>query len=543
VIAGRWRRAGLRQRVRLAFLGVALVGALGLVFVAVTFADLIDARVRLADRLDPAGFQARRWVSAVVDQDSGVRGYALTGDETFLEPYRTGEREAASAERSVRRLLADEPALLSSVEDFTADTASWRADSAEPLIAQTAAQGAEAAAEDDLRRSKTSFDELRTTYDRFQRRLDEARQQARHRLDRHTTDLARATVAVVLLATAGLVATWVGLNRSVLAPIASLGRDARKVASGELRHEVAAAGPPDLQHLAGDMEAMRRRIVEELALVEEARRQLEEQAADLTRSNRELEQFAYVASHDLQEPLRKVTGFCQLLQRRYGGQLDERADEYIAFAVDGAKRMQTLINDLLAFSRVGRTTETFQQVDLAVVASAARHTLDDVVTEAGATVEIGPLPSVEGDPSLLELLFQNLIGNAIKFRGAEPPVVTISSRPNPEGDGYELSCTDNGIGIEPAYAERVFVIFQRLHAREAYEGTGIGLALCRKIVEFHGGRIRVEPPAPSGGTTITWTLASRLVHEQPEDPTVGDVVADATDTDLAPIEVPTEEPV
>ncbi len=516
----RWNRAGLRDRVRLAYLAVALVGALGLVFVGVTFSQLIDGRERLADRLDPAGLQAGRWLGATVDQESGVRGFALSGDETYLEPYEAGRRTSDEAARRLRRLLADEPDLRALADAFAVDVAAWQADEAEPLVAAVRAGGADEVSEADLQRSKASFDRLRTTFTDLELGLVEAREAARARLNRLSWDLARAAGVFVLLTASGLVATWVALNRWVLLPLAALGRDAREVASGELRHEVSATGPPDLQHLAADMEAMRGRIVEELALVEASRQQLEEQAADLTRSNQELEQFAYVASHDLQEPLRKITGFCQLLQRRYGGQLDDRADEYIAFAVDGAKRMQTLINDLLAFSRVGRTTDTFQQVDLSVVAEAARRTLDDVIAESGATVEIGTLPSVEGDPSLLELLFQNLIANAVKFKADAPPVITLSARPTPEGDGYELTCTDNGIGIDQAYAERVFVIFQRLHGREAYEGTGIGLALCRKIVEFHGGRIWVDPEPPSGGgTTIGWTLATRLVHEQPADPT------------------------
>jgi light-regulated signal transduction histidine kinase (bacteriophytochrome) len=256
--------------------------------------------------------------------------------------------------------------------------------------------------------------------------------------------------------------------------------------------------------LARDTDAMRRRIRSELAAMEEARELLAAQAEELARSNADLEQFAYVASHDLQEPLRKVTSFCQLLQRRYHGQLDERADQYIEFAVDGAKRMQQLINDLLAFSRVGRTTDEFVEVQCDEVLDRALRNLESALEDAGAEiVRVTKLPAVAGDPSLLTALFQNVIGNAVKFRSDAPPRVEISAE---RSDGeWAFRVADNGIGIDEAYAERVFVIFQRLHAKERYPGTGIGLALCKKIVEFHGGRIWIDTAAPRG-TAVCWTL-------------------------------------
>jgi light-regulated signal transduction histidine kinase (bacteriophytochrome) len=224
---------------------------------------------------------------------------------------------------------------------------------------------------------------------------------------------------------------------------------------------------------------------------------------ELTRSNRELEQFAYVASHDLQEPLRKVASFCQALQRRYQGQLDDRADQYIEFAVDGATRMQVLINDLLAFSRVGRSGRDHELAEAGELVAAACAALASAIEETGTTVEVAKLPVVRGDRTLLVSLFQNLVANAVKFRGADPPVVRIAAR-RLEAE-WEFSCADNGIGIEPEYAERIFVIFQRLHAKEAYPGTGIGLALCRKIVEHHGGRIWLDAEhAP--GTCFRFTL-------------------------------------
>jgi light-regulated signal transduction histidine kinase (bacteriophytochrome) len=262
------------------------------------------------------------------------------------------------------------------------------------------------------------------------------------------------------------------------------------VASGELSHVIAPIGPPELQQLAADIEAMRQRIVGELEQIVAARADLDARNTDLARSNVELEQFAYVASHDLQEPLRKVISFVQLLEQRYRGQLDERADQYIDFAVDGAKRMQVLINDLLTFSRVGRNTTDFVDVDLASCLQSALSNLSSAIAEEGATVNVAVLPVVRGDEALLISLWQNLFGNSLKFRGADQPVVAVeATRVETE---WVCSVTDNGIGIEPRFAERIFVIFQRLHGRDTYEGTGIGLALCKKIVEFHGGRIWLD---------------------------------------------------
>jgi len=223
----------------------------------------------------------------------------------------------------------------------------------------------------------------------------------------------------------------------------------------------------------------------------------------------ELEQFAYVASHDLQEPLRKVTSFAQLLQQRYGGELDEQADQYIEFAVDGAKRMQALINDLLVFSRVGRTTDAFVELDLNGPTSTALLNLQSAIDESGAQIEVAHLPAVRGDPILLTAVWQNLIGNAIKFRGPAAPVIRIEVEQRT--DDWLFTVTDNGIGIEPRFAQKIFVIFQRLHSREAYDGTGIGLALCKKIIEFHGGLIWVDVDRTTG-TRICFTLP--VTHER-----------------------------
>ena len=302
------------------------------------------------------------------------------------------------------------------------------------------------------------------------------------------------------MAVAGLA---VVLRAAALRPVHVLAAQARRVAGGDFGHEVTPAGPREIRGLASDVNSMRGRILRELSAVREANESLAGYAAELERSNSELEQFAYVASHDLQEPLRKVTSFCQLLQRRYGGQLDERADQYIEFAVDGAKRMQVLINDLLAFSRVGRSGQELEPVACDSALAAARANLSGQIDQAGAVIEAGPLPVVRAQLTLMIAVFQNLLGNALKFKGERPPRITITAAR--DGAFWVFSVTDNGIGIEPQYAERVFLIFQRLHDRAAYPGTGIGLAMCRKIIEYFGGRIWLDTGA-AGGASFRFTV-------------------------------------
>ncbi len=230
-------------------------------------------------------------------------------------------------------------------------------------------------------------------------------------------------------------------------------------------------------------------------------------AEDLNRSNQELEQFAYVASHDLQEPLRMITGYTQLLSKRYKGKLDQSADEFMGFVVDGAKRMQVLINDLLTYSRVGTRGKEVAPTDCALVLDKTLEGLRVAIQESGAVVTAEPLPVVMGDETQLGQLFQNLIGNAIKYRDHEPPAIHVSCQR--ENEVWRFAVADNGIGIDPQHAERIFQVFQRLHTREEYSGTGIGLAVCKKIVERHGGKIWVESQGVKGAT-FYFTLPAKL---------------------------------
>jgi signal transduction histidine kinase len=232
---------------------------------------------------------------------------------------------------------------------------------------------------------------------------------------------------------------------------------------------------------------------------------VQQRTAELERSNAELEQFAYVASHDLQEPLRAVGGFVELLQMRYQNQLDEKADSYIGFAVDGVNRMHHLINDLLAYSRVETLGTDFSKVDCNQAVDEAVKNLTTTIASSAAKVTRQQLPSLTADYMQMVQLFQNLVSNAIKFRRDQPPRVQISAV---RSDDWVFSVQDNGIGIDPKYADRIFVIFQRLHHRDEYPGTGIGLAICKRIVERHGGRIWFESKMGEG-TTFFFTLPDK----------------------------------
>lgn len=240
--------------------------------------------------------------------------------------------------------------------------------------------------------------------------------------------------------------------------------------------------------------ALNRALADNLALIA----QLKEREVELVRSNQDLQQFAYVASHDLQEPLRMITSYTQLLAKRYHSKLDADANEFIGYAVDGAKRMQGLINDLLAYSRVGTRGKDFGAVDCEAILMTTLQSLKVAIGESGAVIHYDPLPTVSGDGTQIGQLFQNLLGNALKYRNGNRPEIHVSCLQNE--NFWQFSVGDNGIGIDPQFAEKIFVIFQRLHTKEQYSGTGIGLAVCKKIVERHGGNIWVESDLGKGAT-------------------------------------------
>ncbi|MFZ0547152.1 MAG: ATP-binding protein [Candidatus Promineifilaceae bacterium] len=276
----------------------------------------------------------------------------------------------------------------------------------------------------------------------------------------------------------------------------------RKLAEGELR-----LYQENLETLVEErttaLEELNNRLQQEISERKLAQEKMTFQTQQLAQSNAELEQFAYVASHDLREPLRKIESYTELLAKRYQGQLDERADKYIHYIVDGTQRMQQLINELLLYSRLGRYGPETSLTPISKLLSAVLSDLELIIEETDATIIVDPLPTLPVDASQISRLLQNLIGNALKFHGDSPPEIRISA--HQRSDDWLFSVSDNGIGIDPKNAERIFLIFQRLHARNEYPGTGIGLAVCKKIVENHNGRIWVES-RPGKGATFCFTL-------------------------------------
>ncbi|MEU4551330.1 sensor histidine kinase [Micromonospora violae] len=501
----------LRRRVitLLTVVGVLLIGlAAAEAAMAARNRTQIDA---VLNQTGPLRVQSQELLNALLDQETAIRGYAVSGDPADLNPYREGLKQEEAVVRSMRTLLHDYPQIGQELRIVEERTAQWRQSVAEPVITTTERDGTSAGQALVTEEARQQFDQVRSAVDDLQEEILSAREQAASNVR------TGSNVLVVLLIIAALVVVVAGvllllsLDRTVIRPLIGLVDQVREVAEGDYQHRIATTGPPEFVRLGEDVDAMRQKIAADLAEVRAAREriewvnsQLQKQAEELTRSNRDLEQFAYVASHDLQEPLRKVASFCQLLQRRYAGQLDERADQYIAFAVDGAQRMQRLINDLLAFSRIGRLTTGFVEVDLNKVMGDVAGQTEAARQYADAELTWTELPVISGEEPLLTNLLANLVSNSIKFRRPDvPPKVHVSARL--VGVEWEITCQDNGIGIEPEFADKIFVIFQRLHSKDAYPGTGIGLAIVKKIVEYHGGRVWVDTDVPEG-TAIRFTL-------------------------------------
>ena len=504
-MAARLTAAGwpLRRTFGVGVVIVTVFAIAAIVLGGVALANLASARDRVVNKIDPAAFRTAQLEIAYLNQETGVRGYALTARPTFLTPYTQGLAQEQREVSALRRLLTGMPAAQADLTQVTVRAGTWRTRYAKPTIRQVRASGKPVTGAT-VNQGKADFDRLRAALTGLQTDLASERRQAVSGLNNSATALNAICIGIGLALLVILIVLAFSLEISVIRPLSRLAADARQVADGDFAHHVDPGGPQEVRTVGMDVNRMRERILAELsaarvahARLEVAHASLEARTEDLQRSNAELEQFAYVASHDLQEPLRKVASFCQLLQRRYAGRLDEKADQYIEHAVDGAKRMQQLINDLLAFSRVGRTAQRREQVSCAILLAQAWANLGPAVRASHATIEVdGHLPEVLGETSLLTAVFQNLLSNALKFAGAEAPRISVSARR--DGEFWLFSFTDNGIGIPAEYAERIFVIFQRLHDKAAYPGTGIGLAMCRKIIEYHGGRIWLDTTVTSG---------------------------------------------
>ncbi len=466
---------------------------------------------QMGQNIQPARVAAARLQAALRDQETGMRGYLIAADRQFLAPYYDGQRAEQAAAEEIRRLVGGRAQLMADLDAVESAAADWRTNYAEPLIVNVAPKTPTYISPRTADMGKAKFDHLRELFDTQNTHLAVASAAATdemYEINGWRDWVLGITVLIVIAAALAL-----GLvSRAVITrPIAALAAACRRITEGNFEETISPPQrPKDIRKMAIDVENMRKRVVEELAVSQHAQAQLDEQAAELRRSNTELEQFAYVASHDLQEPLRKVASFCQLLEKRYGDKLDERGIEYIGFAVDGAKRMQALINDLLTFSRVGRlgTTETEVRLDETLDAGLANLAVAIEETEAQIVRPAQPLPQIVGDPMLLTMLWQNLIGNAIKFRHKDRrPRVVIECAPGTgTHDGeWLLSVADNGIGIPEEFSDKVFVIFQRLHGRDVYAGTGVGLALVKKIIEHHGGTVRIDT-SYTEGTRFEFTL-------------------------------------
>ncbi len=424
-------------------LGTMLVGIIAYLVIANIRADLRTAN---NTRLD-----LQTMLVIVSDEETGIRGYVATGSPLFLKPYRDVGARYPKAFADLEK-AARNPSLSSIRDDLDAlrtGHSSWESEVARPIESGTSPSDSDRR----LRLGKTMMDRIRG-------HISEARTETDAVANRLSLEVQEAIIVSILT---------IVLMTIVLAVVA-------------IRFE-------------------HRRLAEEQRL----REQVDERNMALMRSNESLREFAYVASHDLQEPLRTIASFTELLQKRYAGRLDADADEFIGFVVDGAKRMQQLIDDVLEYSRVSTHGKPLVPVDLDAVARRAVANLRASIEERGAEVVIGPLPRVTGDEIQLGQLLQNLIGNALKYNRSARPRVDVTAR-RVGRDVWTVAVKDNGIGIAPEYHERIFRIFSRLHTRGEYGGTGIGLAICKRIVDRHGGRMEVESEE-GRGASFAFTLA------------------------------------
>ena len=418
----------------------------------------------------------------LTDAETGERGYIITGLESYLPPYDQASTRVLQNLRTVRELTVDNPVQQRSLDRL------------EPLVGKRLAELHERI---DVRRSKglvagaavVAEGSRDPIMDQIRGLLASMRGEEDRLLVGRSSELETSSLRTRVVLAIGEVLGFVFLA------VAGF------VIQQEMRRR--ATAEQEVRTLNRDLE---RRVAERTA-------ELADRAKDLERSNMELQQFAYVASHDLQDPLRTIASFTQLLAKRYHDKLDDKGREFINFAVDGSKRMQTLINDLLAYSRVGTQGKPFAATRCEAMLDRVMKNLKAVIESSGAVITRDPLPVVMADEVQLSQLFQNLMTNAMKFRGAQVPRIHISAVA--DGAKWKFTVQDNGIGISPEHHDRIFIIFQRLHTKTQYPGTGIGLAICKKVAERHGGRIWVEP-TPGGGSTFCFTIADGATNDASE---------------------------
>ena len=433
--------------------------------------------------------------TALLNVETGIRGYALSSNTSYLEPYTQGNKDVNLALAQLGtdiNFKTEVKPLEAEVRTFVQD---WAVRSIEVIKQGGFDRSGQLAV---ISEGKTLLDILRVRLKNIFAGSEQRRTALRLENGQFTQLVVVLPLVVLVLVLIGFFLLRLGLLRFVLEPVEHLRVATASLAAGEVAVRVHIQSDDELGELA--------RTLNRSAEI------LKERNVDLLRSNRELEQFAYVASHDLQEPLRMVSSYTQLLKKRYAGQLDAKADQYIEFAVDGANRMQRLIQDLLAFSRVGTHPLELTDTDLNTVLAEVVQNLKLALEDSGGEVVVQNLPQVCADRGQVSRVLQNLVGNGLKFqREGVAPVVQISARA--AGSMWEISVKDNGIGIEPGYFERIFIIFQRLHTKEQYSGSGIGLAVVKKIIERHGGKLWVESSSGEGSTfhfTLPAVVSSEL---------------------------------
>jgi signal transduction histidine kinase len=479
----------LRRRLLASNLGLAALMAVVFLVLLLAVLSLRDATGR-SEHSGQVITSVDEVQKSLLDLETGARGFALTHRVDFLAPWRLARRRLPSQLADLTSLVSDNPRQEQLARSIAARLRSYLTDFSVPFVAMASRRPSRAATLVRAGEGKRRVDALRRTFARMLANEQSLAAARRHRVDARRT-LAIAVVGLGLVACLlFVVAQQLALRRWVLEPLDRLGAAAEGLREGDLTARSGLNGRDEVGRVGEGFDAMAGA--------------LQVTDGDLRRSNAELEQFAYVASHDLAEPLRVMAGYADLLSRKYADELDERADRYIAGITDGSERMRALIDDLLAYSRAGRRDLEFRPVDLDELLAAVRGDLSVAIGEAGAEVVSRGLPTVRGDASQLRIVLQNLVANAVKFHAPDrrPRVEVAAER---EDGAWRIEVRDNGIGIEPRHADRVFRMFQRLHIREEYEGTGIGLALCHRVVERHGGRIWVVP-GDGSGTTIAFTL-------------------------------------
>ncbi|WP_019587870.1 sensor histidine kinase [Deinococcus apachensis] len=439
----------------------------------------------------------------VSDLENGQRGFVITGNPAFLQPYFQG---GVNLERHLGELEArvgTDPGRqdLTRVRTLTGQ---WSAQAARPEIAARRVSLESPAALVSNGIGKRTLEEVRRVLADMQTRENLRLEGA---LENSTAVLRRVrlfTVAGLLTSGALLVFAALRAARTLSRTTRQVTEGARHIAAGDYSARLPAPPLRELGELSSQFHRMAEAVQQREGALCEATRALEASNAGLARSNRELEQFAYVASHDLQEPLRTIASYTELLARRYGGQLDDRADQYIGFTISAAQRLKALIQDLLTYSRVRQVQHTFRAVNTAELVHTLVQDLAAKIENEGARVEVGDLPTVRASPELLHHVFLNLLTNAVKFRApGRPPLVQVWAE---RGAGeWHFHVRDNGIGMEEQYFERIFGVFQRLHPIDEYPGSGIGLALVRTAAERQGGQVTVQS-TPGEGSTFTLTL-------------------------------------